>query len=191
MRSCFHWERSSFCWCGWAAPSAVFWRVSRCWDSKRTSRRSNACCAARVFCCLPTIPVPSAKRAGLRHLAGVQGLRQKIPGVSGRVGVSGRNAFWNGAGFRTGKPARPGIVAALPDPKCTGCSGFCPGPGVGIAEPAAGFTRAASSRYPAQLRRSFAVSTAAHSFVISRWRCSGRYLAGPCSSRWLRGAHLG
>ena len=218
MRSCFHWERSSFCWCGWAAPSAVFWRVSRCWDSKRTSRRSNACCAARASCCLPTIPVPSARRAGLRHLAGVQGLRaavwcwrqcshcwkkcvngsggwqderQKIPGVSGRVGVSGRNAFWNGAGFRAGKPARPGIVAALPDPKCTGCSGFCPGPGVGIAEPAAGLTRAASGRYPAQLRRSFAVSAAAHSFVISRWRCSGRYLAGPCGSRWLRGAHLG
>ena len=32
----------------------------------------------------------------------------------------------------------------------------------------------------------FAVSAAAHSFVISRWRCSGRYLAGPCGSRWLR-----
>lgn len=162
MRSCFHWEQSSFCWCSWAAPSAVFWRVSRCWDSKRTSRRSNACCAARAFCCLPTIPAPSARRAEPRHLAGVQGLRaavwcwrqcshcwkkcvngsggwqderQKIPGASGRVGVSGRNAFWNGSGFRTGKPARPGIVAALPDPKCTGCSGFCPGPGVGIAEP--------------------------------------------------------
>ena len=21
MRSCSHWEQSSFCWCGWAAPS--------------------------------------------------------------------------------------------------------------------------------------------------------------------------
>ena len=41
MRSCSHWERSSFCWCGWAAPSTAFWRVSRCWDSKRTSRRSD------------------------------------------------------------------------------------------------------------------------------------------------------
>ena len=32
---------------------------------------------------------------------GWQDERQKIPGVSGRVGISGRNAFWNGAGFRT------------------------------------------------------------------------------------------
>lgn len=74
MRSCFHWERSSFCWCGWAAPSAVFWRVSRCWDSKRTSRRSNACCAARASLLLADYTRTLCKESGAEALGWCAGL---------------------------------------------------------------------------------------------------------------------